>query len=102
MKKGHLEKADSCSKREEVSRRTTATSHLKPQFIEQIQVEKYLKLPSEEQGMVFSSEMAKGKARWKKKIIECLGLEGTLKDHPGSIPAMGRDAFQMLTIANSY
>lgn len=79
VKKGHLEKADSCSKREEVSRRTTATSHLKPQFIEQIQVEKYLKLPFEEQGMVFSSEMVKGKARWKKKIIECLGLEGTLK-----------------------
>lgn len=38
-----------------------------------------------------------------KKITECLVLEGTLKDHLSSIPAaMGRDAFQMLTIANSY
>lgn len=38
-----------------------------------------------------------------KKILECLGLEGTLKDHLGSIPdAMVRDAFQRLTIANSY
>lgn len=73
MKKGHLEKAESCSKREEVSRETKTTSNLKPQFIEQIQMEKYLKFPSEEQWMAFSSGMVEGKGRepwWKKKIIE--------------------------------
>lgn len=55
--------------------------------------------------MVFSSGMVEGRGRGHGglKIIECLGLEGTLKDHLGSIPAaMGRDAFQMLTIASSY
>lgn len=37
-----------------------------------------------------------------KKNIECPRLEGTLKAHLGSIPAaMGRDVFQLLTIANS-
>lgn len=105
MKKGHLEKTDSCSKREELSRGTRVTSHVNPQFIEKIQVEKDLKYPSEEQGMVFSSGMAEGKGRGHGglKIIECLGLEGTLKDHLGSIPAaMGRDASQTPTIASSY
>lgn len=70
MKKDHIEKGESSSNREEVSRGTTATSNLKPQFIEQIQVEKYLKFPSEEQGMGFSSRMAEGKGRgpwWIKK-----------------------------------
>lgn len=68
-------------------------------------MEKYLRYPSEEQGMVFSSGMVEGRGRGHGglKIIECLGLEGTLKDHLGSIPAaMGRDAFQMVTIASSY
>lgn len=59
MKKGHVETAAQRGRKSAGG--TTATSHLKPQFIKQIQVEKYLKFPSKEQGMIFSSGMVEGK-----------------------------------------